>query len=86
MSLFSDFSRNPTLSLSFRKWYLSNQMHNGLVNGSRAYSPNGSLGGHTAGALEFCTFMIPLLRSHYRNYGEHKGLAVLNSELSKLMP
>ena len=25
-----------------------------------------------------------LLRSHYRNYGEHKGLAVLNSELSKL--
>ena len=23
-----------------------------------------------------------LLRSHYRNYGEHKGLAVLNSELS----
>ena len=22
-----------------------------------------------------------LLRSHYRNYGEHKGLAVLNSEL-----
>ena len=27
-----------------------------------------------------------LLRSHYRNYGEHKGLAVLNSELSKLSP
>ena len=27
-----------------------------------------------------------LLRSHYRNYGEHKGLAVLNSELSKLRP
>ena len=25
-------------------------------------------------------------RSHYRNYGEHKGLAVLNSELSKLSP
>ena len=25
-----------------------------------------------------------LLRSHYRNYGEHKGLAVPNSELSKL--
>ena len=27
-----------------------------------------------------------LLRSHCRNYGEHKGLAVLNSELSKLSP
>ena len=27
-----------------------------------------------------------VLRSHYRNYGEHKGLAVLNSELSKLSP
>ena len=27
-----------------------------------------------------------MLRSHYRNYGEHKGLAVLNSELSKLSP
>ena len=26
------------------------------------------------------------LRSHCRNYGEHKGLAVLNSELSKLSP
>ena len=25
-----------------------------------------------------------LLRSHYRNYGEHKGLTVLNSELLKL--
>ena len=28
----------------------------------------------------------PMLRSHCRNYGEHKGLAVLNSELSKLSP
>ena len=27
-----------------------------------------------------------VLRSHYRNYGEHKGLAVLNSKLSKLSP
>ena len=27
-----------------------------------------------------------LVQSHYRNYGEHKGLAVLNSELSKLSP
>ena len=27
-----------------------------------------------------------MLRSHYRNYGEHKGLEVLNSELSKLSP
>ena len=27
-----------------------------------------------------------MLRSHYRNYGEHKGLAVLNSKLSKLSP
>ena len=27
-----------------------------------------------------------LLQSHCRNYGEHKGLAVLNSELSKLSP
>ena len=25
-----------------------------------------------------------MLRSHCRNYGEHKGLAVLNSELSTL--
>ena len=30
--------------------------------------------------------MDELLQSHYRNYGEHKGLAVLNSELSKLSP
>ena len=27
-----------------------------------------------------------IVRSHCRNYGEHKGLAVLNSELSKLSP
>ena len=27
---------------------------------------------------------LVVLRSHCRNYGEHKGLAVLNSELSKL--
>ena len=27
-----------------------------------------------------------VLRSHYRNFSEHKGLAVLNSELSKLSP
>ena len=27
-----------------------------------------------------------VLRSHYRNYGEHKGLVALNSELSKLSP
>ena len=33
------------------------------------------------------TIRIPsMLRSHYRNYGEHKGLAVLNSELSKRSP
>ena len=27
-----------------------------------------------------------LLQSHNKNYGEHKGLALLNSELSKLSP
>ena len=27
-----------------------------------------------------------LLQSHCRNYGEHTGLAALNSELSKLSP
>ena len=31
-------------------------------------------------------YLTYVLRSHYRNYGEHKGLAVLNSELSKLSP
>ena len=29
-------------------------------------------------------FPTAMLRSHYRNYGEHKGIAALNSELSKL--
>ena len=36
--------------------------------------------------LQKCGNTGQLLRSHYRNYGEHKGLAVLNSELSKLSP
>ena len=38
--------------------------------------------------LLFCrrVYTSPVLWSHYRNYGEHKGLAVPNSELSKLSP
>ena len=36
--------------------------------------------------LDALSAVASLLRSHYRNYGEHKGLAVLNSELSKLSP
>ena len=35
---------------------------------------------------KFADICYLLLWSHCRNYGEHKGLAVLNSELSKLSP
>ena len=41
---------------------------------------------HIRRILKILEIPLPLLQSHYRNYGEHKGLAVLNSELSKLSP
>ena len=38
----------------------------------------------SSGTLDL--ILLSMLQSHCRNYGEHKGLAVLNSELSKLRP